>query len=164
MGVYLLVFFKVFLCAIGASTLNAASNVLNQIADLDIDKINKPNRPISSGRVEIRIAKTFMIVLYALSILAFGLVDYLGGNQCLLIGIITVFITYIYSYGPRTKRHWIYSNLTIGLARGPLLVLIGWSCINHLQTFEPIYIGSIWALFLFGAAYSKDFSDMEGDA
>ena len=36
-----------------AATLNAASNVLNQVHDLDLDRINKPERPIPSGAVSI---------------------------------------------------------------------------------------------------------------
>ena len=154
----------VILCAMGASMLNAASNVLNQISDIDIDKINKPDRPLSRGSVEIKKAKTFMTFLYFFSVLIFYLVDYLGGHQTLLIGLITVFMTYVYSYGPRTKEHWIFSNVTISITRGFLLTLMGWTTVNSSQTIEAVYIGSIWSIFLFGAAYTKDFSDMEGDA
>ena len=34
-----------------AAVLNAASNALNQIYDLEIDRINKPKRPLPSGRL-----------------------------------------------------------------------------------------------------------------
>jgi 4-hydroxybenzoate polyprenyltransferase len=33
-----------------AAVLNAASNALNQIYDLEIDRVNKPLRPLPSGR------------------------------------------------------------------------------------------------------------------
>ena len=36
-----------------AAVLNAASNALNQIYDLEIDRINKPRRPLPSGRLSI---------------------------------------------------------------------------------------------------------------
>ena len=36
-----------------AAVLNAASNALNQIYDLEIDRINKPKRPLPSGRLSI---------------------------------------------------------------------------------------------------------------
>ena len=42
-----------------AATLNAANNALNQIYDLEIDRINKPNRPLPSGRLTMREAWMF---------------------------------------------------------------------------------------------------------
>jgi len=37
-----------------ASFLNAANNALNQIYDLEIDRINKPKRPLVTGELSIR--------------------------------------------------------------------------------------------------------------
>src|SRR2546428_12923598 len=37
-----------------AGVLNAGNNALNQIYDLDIDRVNKPKRPLPSGRLTIR--------------------------------------------------------------------------------------------------------------
>ena len=39
----------VVLGSLCASFLNAASNALNQIYDLEIDRVNKPNRPLVTG-------------------------------------------------------------------------------------------------------------------
>ena len=39
--------------------LNGASNALNQIYDLEIDRINKPKRPLPSGRISIGGASIF---------------------------------------------------------------------------------------------------------
>ena len=36
-----------------ASAMNAASNIVNQIADLEIDRRNKPDRPLVTGEVPI---------------------------------------------------------------------------------------------------------------
>ncbi len=36
-----------------ASFLNAASNAINQIYDLEIDRVNKPNRPLVTGELSI---------------------------------------------------------------------------------------------------------------
>src|SRR5262249_45519624 len=37
-----------------AAVLNAGNNALNQIYDLDIDRTNKPNRPLPAGRLTLR--------------------------------------------------------------------------------------------------------------
>ena len=45
-----------------AAVLNAASNAINQIYDLEIDRINKPQRPLPSGRLTMREAWIFTLV------------------------------------------------------------------------------------------------------
>ena len=40
--------------AVMAAVFNAGSNALNQIYDLEIDRVNKPRRPLTSGRMTIR--------------------------------------------------------------------------------------------------------------
>ena len=42
-----------FIGLVMAAVLNAASNALNQIYDLEIDRINKPKRPLPSGRLSL---------------------------------------------------------------------------------------------------------------
>jgi len=37
-----------------AAVLNAASNPLNQIYSLEIERVNKPKRPLTSGRLTMR--------------------------------------------------------------------------------------------------------------
>ena len=44
-----------------AALLNAASNALNQIYDLEIDRVNKPGRPLTSGRLSMRDAWFFTV-------------------------------------------------------------------------------------------------------
>ncbi|HEY3132082.1 MAG TPA: UbiA family prenyltransferase, partial [Acidobacteriota bacterium] len=45
---------QVVLGGLMAAVLNAASNALNQIFDLEIDRINKPDRMLPSGRMTVR--------------------------------------------------------------------------------------------------------------
>jgi len=54
-----------------ASLMMAGTMVMNDIYDVNIDKVNRPNRPIASGRVRTREAMTFAMILSVAS-LAFG--------------------------------------------------------------------------------------------
>lgn len=83
-----------------------------------------------------------------------------------VIYVLGMICTFVYS-APRlgrTKRHAIGANVTIAIPRGMLLKVAGWSMIGPVWAFEAWYIGAVFALFLVGAASTKDFSDMEGDA
>ena len=60
------VILTVALGSLCAAFLNAANNALNQIYDLEIDRINKPNRPLVTGQLSIRQAWVFTWIMYAL--------------------------------------------------------------------------------------------------
>ena len=161
-----------------ASFLNAASNGLNQICDLEIDRWNKGGRPLPSGRLSLSQAWTFTVVTYGVAMLptwwvlpypytdwqARGLAS-LSARECFTVYLLGALFTLIYSvpaFG-RTKRFGIWANLTIALPRGMLLKVAGWSMVASVLHLEPWYIGLIFLLFLLGASTTKDFSDMEGD-
>ena len=147
--------------ALMAAVLNGASNGINQIYDLPLDAINKPSRPLPSGRMSIPEAKVVTAVLYVVALVLAALVNW----QCFSMAAIAAFLTWAYSAPPmRTKRHAIGANLTIAIPRGLMLKVAGWTTVKSFMAVEPWYIGSIFFLFLLGAATTKDFADMEGDA
>jgi 4-hydroxybenzoate polyprenyltransferase len=57
-----------------ASAMNAASNIVNQIADLEIDRENKPGRPLVTGEISIRRAAAVAAMLYVVTIVPTWLV------------------------------------------------------------------------------------------
>jgi 4-hydroxybenzoate polyprenyltransferase len=147
-----------------AALLNAGNNALNQIYDLDIDRVNKPRRPLPSGRLTIRQVWRFTNVSYTASLVLAWLVAPAGRHECFWLVLIAVACTYIYSVPPlRTKRLGIWANVTIAIPRGMLLKVAGWSSVKTIAGVEPWYIGAIFGLFLLGATTTKDFADMEGD-
>ena len=160
---------KIAIGAIGAALLNVASNSVNQIYDIDVDRINKPNRPLPAGEITIPQAWIVTVVTYALACLCAWFVN----DLLLLIVLLTVILTYAYSGPPfRTKRHWLFANVTIAIPRGFLLPLAGWATIwgsaECASSGAPLP-RDIWTfaaasgLFVLGAASTKDFADLEGD-
>jgi 4-hydroxybenzoate polyprenyltransferase len=147
-----------------AALLNAGNNALNQIYDLEIDRVNKPKRPLTSGRLSVAQAWRFTNAAYALALVLAWLVAPNGRHECFWLVAIAVVFTYIYSVPPlRTKRLGIWANVTIAIPRGVLLKVAGWSSVKTIVGIEPWYIGAIFGLFLLGATTTKDFADMEGD-
>jgi 4-hydroxybenzoate polyprenyltransferase len=168
----------VVLGSICAAFLNAANNALNQIYDLEIDRINKPKRPLPAGALTIRQAWIFTWIMFALGLIpTWWVVVYpfttwrakfsapLPEHECFFIYLAAFVSTFIYSvpaFG-RTKAHPIGANLTIAIPRGCLLKVAGWTMVARATTLEPWFIGSIFMFFLLGASSTKDFSDIEGD-
>jgi 4-hydroxybenzoate polyprenyltransferase len=147
-----------------AALLNAGNNALNQIYDLEIDRVNKPTRPLPSGRLTIAQVWWFTNIAYAVSLVLAWLVAPGGRHECFWLVALAVVCTYLYSVPPfRTKRLGIWANVTIAIPRGTLLKVAGWSSVKTIAGIEPWYIGAIFGLFLLGATTTKDFADMEGD-
>jgi 4-hydroxybenzoate polyprenyltransferase len=150
--------------ALMAAVFNAGSNALNQIYDLEIDRINKPRRPLPSGRMSMTDAWAFTVVAYLLTLALAWMVAPDGRHECFWIVLIAVVATIIYSMPPlRTKQRGMWANITIAIPRGVLLKVAGWSAVKTIVGVEPWFIGGIFGLFLLGASTTKDFADMEGD-
>ena len=164
---HLSVVFSILAGGLMAASLNVFSNGINQIYDLHIDRINKPNRPIPSGKMTIKEAWIVSIVFCALAwILAWFVRPYeTNEHSCFWLVVIATVMTYMYSAPPfRTKRLGMLANITVAIPRGMLLKVAGWSAVKSVFGLEPWFIGSIFGLFLLGATSTKDFSDMKGDA
>jgi geranylgeranylglycerol-phosphate geranylgeranyltransferase len=154
------VFANVAIGALMAAIMNAGSNGLNQIYDLDIDRINKPLRPLPSGRLTLAEAWRFTALTFAIGLLLAWMVN----RECLLMASAAGFLTACYSVPPmRTKRWGILAGLTIAIPRGLLLPVAGWSTVKTIVLPEPWLLGMPLGLFVFGAFATKDFSDIAGD-
>ena len=161
-----------------ASVMNAASNIVNQIADLEIDRRNKPERPLVTGEISVgrawfvaavgylvAILPTWIVVPYPYQTLSDRLKAPLHLHAAFFIYCIGALATFVYSFPAfgRSKRHWLAANATIAITRGGLLKVAGWAFVAPVTFWEPWAIGGIFALFLLGTTSTKDFSDMEGD-
>ena len=163
---------------LSASFLNAASNAINQITDLDIDRVNKPKRPLVTGALTLSQAWRFTWLFYALALIPTWLVVVfpysslgaklfapLSAHQTFFIYLAGLVFTLIYSVPAwgRTKARGMSANWTIAVPRGCLLKVAGWAMVANIWHTEPWFIGTIFMLFLVGAASTKDFADIEGD-
>jgi 4-hydroxybenzoate polyprenyltransferase len=152
--------------ATGAALLaNAASNAWNQAFDAEIDRVNKPARPIPSGRATVRGAMVLGHVAALAGVAIATLHAARAGHAwflaCLVVGVAA---TWIYSAPPlRTKRRTYGALLTIALPRGFLVPVAGWAVVAPPATAEPWALGVVPGLFVLGAATTKDFADVDGD-
>ncbi len=161
-----------------ASLLNAASNVLNQITDLAVDCVNKPDRPLVTGEASIPASWRLAAALYLLALVPVWWIVVpstgtfwergaasVSRHQCFFLFLGGFLATLVYSvpaFG-RTKRFGIWANITIALPRGCWLKVAGWTLVASAGGLEPWVIGLLFALFLVGASSTKDFSDVAGD-
>lgn len=151
---------------LAAALLNAASNSLNQIYDLDIDRINKPGRPLCTGEVSITGAWLFTVVTAMAALVLAAVVSTLTHHWgTLALFAAAALFSAAYSVPPaRMKARGWWANLTVALPRGTLLKVAGWTLAQSLLSWEAWFIGLVMGLFLVGATTTKDFADVRGDA
>lgn len=148
-------------CGLASALLaTAASNAWNQVFDVEIDRVNKPGRPIPAGALPAW-AALLLGQVCALAALVLGWLASPGFFFCVALGIVA---TWIYSAPPlRTKRHPVGALVTIAVARGLLVPVAGWAILATTADPQPWVLGAVAGLFVLGAAATKDFADVEGD-
>ena len=134
-------------------------NLLNQIADIEIDRINKPHRPLPSGKISKRTAIIITISLYAISLLAAAVVSV---STLFLISIYLI-IGVGYSVRPiRFKDRFLLSNISIAICYNFVNFLIGWVIFKPL-TAAPFPLLTLLFAYDVIAINAKDYFDVEGD-
>lgn len=141
--------------------INAFSNVLNQICDLRLDRINKPERPLPSGRISLPLARRLLVPLLALAVAS----GFAVGSIFVMLVLAAAVSTVLYSTPPFRLKRWAWAaQASIALPRGLLPKVCGWLCVPALPLgTEPWAIGAVFFLFLLGASATKDLSDVAGD-
>lgn len=140
---------------------------LNQITDVDIDRINKPYLPIASGDYSMSVARR--IVFFCLGLALVG--GLFGGRYLLSTIVISVLIGTAYSVPPiRLKRNPFWAAFCILAVRGlvvNLLLYLHFDYSLNEQERLPAEV-QILTIIIFGfsliIAWFKDLPDTRGDA
>lgn len=140
--------------SIAALLMLSAGNAINDYCDYNIDRINKPTRPIPSGRIGRKNAMVFAVILIGISIGLGALINIYALGIAILVSCMLV------CYAFWLKRTPIYGNLTVSALTG-ITFISGGVAIGSIQ---GTIIPAIFA-FLFTAAREivKDLEDIEGD-
>ena len=138
-----------------ASLMMAGTMVLNDIYDLDIDRLNSPNRPLASGKIEVGEAKTFSTFL---SILSIVFAAFLGLWTALIALLALALMVY---YNTRGKRTGFPGNLVVSF-NVALPFFYGGIAVNSLRPL--LFIFSVLAFLAnLGREIAKGIPDTQGD-
>ena len=134
--------------------IGAAGMVINDILDIEIDKVNKPERPLANGSVSVDRATLLYMILNAVG-LAFG---FLLPPTAQYIAIFAVL--FLYAYSAVLKRTVLMGNLAVGGMTG-LAFLYGGAVVGGM---ERALLPAVFAFLLnCGREIIKDMEDVEGD-
>ncbi|MHA1729684.1 MAG: geranylgeranylglycerol-phosphate geranylgeranyltransferase [Promethearchaeota archaeon] len=93
-----------------------ASNVINDYFDVEIDRINRPNRPIPREDITKKSALYYYIILIVISVILSFPLGFYSPNQ-FLIPIIAIFFAFIgFFYAWRGKAWGVPGNIIVGIS------------------------------------------------
>lgn len=96
-----------------------AGNVINDYYDIEIDRINKPERPIPSGRISKSKALYFSVSLFAVGTIIAFFINMICGIIALFNSLLLVY------YAATLKRTVLIGNLSIGYLTGSTFLFGG---------------------------------------
>jgi geranylgeranylglycerol-phosphate geranylgeranyltransferase len=144
----------VFIAALAGALVNAGGNIINDYFDIEIDKTNRPERPLPSESISQKLA--LKLYLY-FTLFAFALV-YNISNEALAIVALTSAMMFLYSY--KLKGAPLVGNFVVAFFIG-LAFLFGSVVVGN------IYAGIIPMAFAFLISLMrelvKDIEDIDGD-
>lgn len=140
----------------------AAGNVINDYFDYKIDLINKPERPIPSGRISPKNGRNYGYLLFLLGTICGFLISYLTNNWIpFAIVLIADIVLYLYAY--KLKSTPLIGNLTVGFMTGFGFVFGGFTLNNPDIILTSIYLGFFAFVMTTAREIVKDIEDIEGD-
>ena len=140
----------------------AAGNVINDYFDYQIDLINKPERPIPSGRISLKNGRNYGYLLFLLGTICGFLISYLTNNWIpFIIVLIADVALYLYAY--KLKSTPLIGNLTVGFMTGFGFVFGGFTLNNPTIISTSIFLGFFAFVMTTARELVKDIEDMEGD-
>ena len=146
--------FNIMLAVLATILVSSSANAWNDYLDIEIDRINQPDRPLPSGQVSPRAVKWFSFALAALSLLVAAFIN----PPSFLIVLGANILLYIYSL--KLKSTVLLGNLCVAFISAMSAVFGGVAAGNPRPTF---WLFLIIFVAIFGREVLKTMADYEGD-
>jgi geranylgeranylglycerol-phosphate geranylgeranyltransferase len=146
--------YKIILAAFSASFTLSAGNIINDIKDIETDKVSHPKRPLAAGKITVNQAKVEYILLTVIAILLSVFIKL----PALIIVITATVLLFLYSY--YFKKVPILGNIIVSLLTGLVFIYGGVAVNNPLAAIIPAIFAFLINLI---REVVKDMQDVEGD-
>ena len=145
---------QIILASAAAALATAGGNAVNDYFDLEIDRINKPRRPLPSGALSRDAALSFAILAFGAALALAIFVNWTCAAIC------AVNIALLSIYNKYLKRRGLAGNICVAYLVGSVF-LFGGAAVGNIR-FSGI-LAAMAALSNFGREVIKDMEDVKGD-
>ena len=145
---------KVFLVVF---LITGAGNAINDYFDIEIDRINKPQRPIPSGKIGLSAALYFSLTLFATGTLLAATINFACGAIAFVNSLLLIY------YASTLKRTALFGNIAVGYLTGSTFLFGGAVFFEHGGIETVIVLFLLATLATMAREIVKDIEDIEGD-
>lgn len=145
---------KAILGSLAGALIGGAGMVINDYFDVEIDKVNRPLRPIPSGKISLKSALIYYFILNVIALLFVSQVNL----YAFLIASLSIVMIFFYSY--KLKSKGLIGNFVVGFMTGLAFIFGGVIGENLIPLLFPFIFG---LLVNFAREILKDVEDIEGD-
>ncbi len=145
---------KVGLACLATLFVSASANAWNDYLDIEIDKINQPQRPLPSGMVSLQSARWFSFTLAFLSILTSAFINL----PAFTIAVVCNILLFVYSL--RLKSTVLLGNATVASISALSAIFGGVAAEN---VWPSLWLAAVIAVGIMGREVLKTLADYEGD-
>jgi geranylgeranylglycerol-phosphate geranylgeranyltransferase len=142
------------LAGLSAGLTASAGNIINDIFDIEIDKINRPDRPLPSGKISHKEA----LVLYFIFLLLSFILSWFVNQEAFLI--VTGTTSLLFLYSKYLKKIPLVGNILVALLTGLVFIYGGVAVENPAAAVIPALFAFVINLI---REIVKDMQDVEGD-
>jgi len=151
---YFFAFSPIYFAMIVVFLVTGAGNVINDVLDIHSDKVNRPRRPIPSGRASKKGAIAFSVALFAAGIVLSGFINWV----CFIIAIFNSALLIVYSAVLQNKI--LLGNIAVSYLVGSTFLFGGAAALNLRL---PLLLMLLASLANISREVIKDIEDIEGD-
>jgi geranylgeranylglycerol-phosphate geranylgeranyltransferase len=145
---------KVALAAVVTFLVTGAGNSWNDYLDVEIDKINQPQRVLPSGQISRKAAWVLSVVLTVLALIVAAFINL----PAFIVAFLASAILYVYSW--KLKSTVLMGNATVATISA-LSVVFGGIAAGHVR--PTLMLAVIVAVAILGREVLKTLADYEGD-
>lgn len=146
----------VFLIFAVVTLVTAAGNVINDFFDVEIDRVNRPDRPIPSGQVSLPAARVYAATLFLAAIL----VCLFTNELCIAIAVFNSVL--LIGYAARLKRTPLFGNIAVSYLAASMF-LFGGALGGVPGLFHVIPFAVMTFFAMLARELVKDAEDVGGD-
>lgn len=140
-----------------AFIVTGAGNVINDYVDIESDRVNRPKRPLPSGKVGKDLALVFSMALFLIGIMLSGFINW----ALFFIAILNSVVLMSYSIILQDKI--LLGNISIGYLVGSVFLFGGVAIGEPSRMLIPVVLMFLAMLSTISREIVKDLEDIEGD-
>lgn len=144
----------VILAVLSTFLISGAGMAVNDYYDIDADRINKPKRPLPSGRIKLRTALAYLLLLFLLGITLSYFINIYAFAVAAVVSVL------LFLYAARLKKVMLVKNIIVSLLVALTFVYGGLAVGNYIP---PLFLAFLAFLSNMGREIYKDIEDVMGD-